>query len=129
MVEFAAAHDRREVADAKKKPARIGLAAPILLDGREYKDVTVAQDFRDPQPTAADGLWLVPLKTPVMTTGMSRRSLAVLREHFQEGGLVPMQGGGAPGNIPAEERNISLAPGSALSVAMITGDFHMSGIG
>ncbi|MSQ95287.1 MAG: SpoIVB peptidase S55 [Gemmataceae bacterium] len=129
MVEFAAAHERREVAEGKNKPARIGLAAPILLDGREYKNVTVAQDFQDPQPTAADGVWLIPLKTPVMTTGMSARSLAVLREHFRDGGLVPMQGGGAAGNIPAEERNIALAPGSALSIAMITGDFDMSGIG
>lgn len=130
MVSFAAAHERREIAEAKKnKPARVGLAKPILLDGREFKAVTVSDDPREPTPTAADGMWLIPLKTPVMTTGMSPRSLAVLREHFKDTGLEPMQGGGVSSNIPAEERNINLAPGSALSLAMITGDFDMSGIG
>jgi hypothetical protein len=129
MVRFAAAHERREVAKGKNKPARIGLAKPILVDGREYQDVTIADDYRDPQPAAADGIWMIPLKTPVMTTGMSPRSLAALREQFQQCGLVPMQGGAVSSNIPAEERNISLAPGSALCIAMITGDFDMSGIG
>jgi hypothetical protein len=129
MLSFAAAHEKRELAEAKKKPARIGLARPILLDGREFQAVTVADDYREPQPTAADGMWLVPLKTPVMTTGMSPRALAVLRDSFKDTGLVPMQGGGVSSNIPADERNINLAPGSALSIAMITGDFDMSGIG
>jgi hypothetical protein len=129
MVSFAAAHERREIAQGKSKPARIGLAKPILLDGREYKDVTIADDHREPQPAAADGMWLIPLKTPVMTTGMSARSIAVLRDSFKDNGLVPMQGGGVAANIAEDERNIALAPGSALSLAMITGDFDMSGIG
>ncbi|MBI2806891.1 MAG: SpoIVB peptidase S55 [Planctomycetes bacterium] len=129
MLEFAAAHERREIAAKKRKPARIGLARPIFLDGREYRSVTISENYHEAQPASADGVWLVPLKTPVMTTGMSARSLAVLRDHFKNGGLVPMQGGGAAGNIPPEERNISLAPGSALSIAMITGDFDMSAIG
>src|SRR5476651_1727007 len=38
MVSFAASYERRDVAEEKNKPARIGLATPILLDGREYKD-------------------------------------------------------------------------------------------
>jgi hypothetical protein len=42
---------------------------------------------------------------------------------------VPMQGGGVSGNIPDEERNTPLVPGAALTVAMITGDFDLSGIG
>jgi len=129
MVEFASASERREIVEGKNKPARIGLANPILLDGRTINDVTIADDHREPTPTAADGMWLVPLKTPVMTTGMSPRSLAVLRDHFKDIGLVPVQGGAVSANIPADERNIKLAPGSALSVAMITGDFDMSGIG
>src|SRR5437899_2915434 len=82
------------------------LPKPILLDGREYNDVTISQDHRDPSPTSADGMWLVPLKTPVMTTGMSPRALAVLREQFQDTGMIPMQGGGVASNIPSDERNI-----------------------
>ena len=129
MHSFASAAERRELAEEKNKPARIGLARPIMLDGREYNDVTISSDYRDPQPTAADGMWLVPLKTPLMTSGMSPRSLAILREQFQSLGMVPMQGGAVSGNIPAEERNIPLQAGGALSVALITGDFDMSGIG
>ena len=129
MHSFAAASERRDVAADKSKPTRIGLAKPILLDGRAYNDVTISDDYRDPQPAAADGIWMVPLKTPLMTTGMSRRSVAVLGEHFQQFGLVPMQGGAAASNIPAAERNIPLQAGGALSVSLITGDFDMSGIG
>jgi hypothetical protein len=129
MVEFASAVERRELAAQKNKPARIGLSKPILLDGRAYGDVTIANDYREPQPAAADGMWLVPLKTPMMTSGMSPRALAILKDNFSQHGLVPMQGGAVSANIPADERNITLAPGSALSVAMITGDFDMSGIG
>src|SRR5205823_1708450 len=74
-------------------------------------------------------IFLVPLRTPVMTTGISPRSLSIIRDPFNQYGLVPMQGGAVSANIPADERNISLAPGSAVSVALITGDFDMSAIG
>jgi SpoIVB peptidase S55 len=129
MLSFAAAHERRDAAEEKNKPARIGLAKPILLDGRAYKDVTISADHREPTPTAADGIWMVPLKTPVMTTGMSPRSLAVLRDNFKQVGLVTMQGGGVSSNIPAEERNSPLQAGGGLCLSLITGDFDMSGIG
>ncbi len=129
MVEYAAAYERRDVAGDKAKPARIGLASPIVIDGRRFGEVVISPDHQGPQPTAADGMWLVPLKTPVMTTGMSQRSLNVLRDQFGHLGLVPMQGGGVGANIPAEERNIPLQAGGALSVALIMGDFDMSGIG
>ncbi len=129
MVEYAAAYERRDVAGDKNKPARVGLASPIIIDGRRFGEVLVSQDHQGPQPTAADGMWLVPLKTPVMTSGMSPRALSVLRNQFGELGLVPMQGGAVAANIPAAERNIPLEAGGALSVALITGDFDMSGIG
>ena len=127
MVEFAAAHEGREAVNAK--PARIGLSRPILLDGRDYHNVTISSDHRDPQPTSADGIWMVPLKTPIMTTGMSPRSLSIFKDQFSQFGLVPMQGGAAAANIPPEERNVVLAPGSAIALALITGDFDMSGMG
>ncbi len=118
MVEFASAVERREIAAEKNKPSRIGLSKPLLLDGRAYNDVTISNDYHDPQPTAADGIWLVPLKTPMMTSGMSARALSILKENFSQHGLVPMQGGAASANIPPDERNISLAPGSARSVSV-----------
>jgi hypothetical protein len=128
MHEFVAAYERRELAD-QNAPRRIGLNAPLRIGGQAYDTVTVSNDFSDAQPTAADGLWMVPLRTPLMTSGMSARSLSLFRERFNQFGMVPMQGGSAGGNVPAEERNIPLQAGGALSVALITGDFDMSGIG
>jgi hypothetical protein len=127
MHEFVAAYERRELAE--QAPRRVSLSAPLHIGGQEYDTVTVAEDYRDPQPAAADGLWLVPLRTPVMTSGMSPRSVELLQGQFRSLGMVPMQGGSAGGNIPVEDRNILLQPGGALSVALITGDFDMSGIG
>src|SRR5260370_15379742 len=40
-----------------------------------------------------------------------------------------MQGGAATASIADQERNTTLQPGSPLAVAMITGDFDLSGIG
>jgi hypothetical protein len=127
MREFVLAYEKRELAE--QAPRRVGLAAPLVVEGQSYDTVTVSNDFEGPQPTAADGLWLVPLRTPLMTSGMSARTLALLGDQFRRFGMVPMQGGSAGGNIPLEERNIPLQAGGALSVALITGDFDMSGIG
>ncbi len=129
MRSFAAAIERREAAQKKGAPVRVGLASPVRIGGRAYDSALIADDFTEPQPMSADGLWLVPLKTPVMTSGMSPASLAVLREHFKQSGLVPMQAGGVSSNLPASERNIPLEAGGALTVALITGDFDMSAIG
>jgi SpoIVB peptidase S55 len=137
MRDFVANYERRDLAE--KGPSRkIGLARPIVLDGQEYRDVTVSEGFDDPAgsgdprraPAAADGLWMVPLRTPLVTSGMSPRSLAVMRGELNRLGMVPMQGGAvAPANIADSERNVALEPGGALVAAMITGDFDMSGIG
>ncbi len=128
MREFVLAYEKRELAE-QEGPRRVGLAAPLHIGAQTYDTVTVASDYDDPQPAAADGLWLVPLRTPVMTSGMSPRSLRLLGDQFGRLGMVPMQGGAAGCNIPPEERNIPLQAGGALSVALITGDFDMSGIG
>ena len=128
MHEFVESYEKRDVAD-KTKPSRIGLAAPLRIGGQIYDTVTVSQDYEDPTPTAADGLWMVPLRTPVALSGFTPNSLTGLREQFRSFGLVPMQGGSVSGNIPDDERNIPLQPGGALTVAMIAGDFDMSSIG
>jgi hypothetical protein len=128
MHEFVESYEKRDVAD-KTKPSRIGLAAPLRIGGQIYDTVTVSQDYDDPTPAAADGLWMVPLRTPVALSGFTPNSLAGLREQFRNFGLVPMQGGSVSGNIPDEERNTALQPGGALTVAMIAGDFDMSSIG
>ncbi len=128
MHDYVASYEKRDLAE-RDKVKRIGLSAPLNLEGRSYDRVTVSHDFNNPQPTMADGLWLVPLRTPLVATGMTANSLALLRDTLSRHGMVPVQGGGVGGNIPEEDRNTPLLPGGALSVALVTGDFDMSGIG
>ncbi|MCI0378898.1 MAG: hypothetical protein L0215_14925 [Gemmataceae bacterium] len=128
MHEFVASYERRDLAE-KGKPRRIGLAQPLRVGGKTFDTVTVQHDYADPQPTAADGLWLTPLRTPLAVTGFSPNSMALLRDSLSDFGMTPMQGGGVPAKISDEERNTPIAPGGALMVSMVTGDFDMSGIG
>ncbi len=128
MHEFVESYEKRDLAD-KSQPRRIGLAAPMRVGDRHYDIVTVSQNYDDPTPATADGLWMVPLRTPIGVSGFTPNSLAGLREQFRNFGLVPMQAGGVSANVADAERNVALQPGGALMVAMVTGDFDMSSIG
>ncbi len=125
MIAYADAGPRRQPAE----PVRLGLAKPLTLDGRSFDSVTVAQSFDDPAPAAADGLWLAPLRTPLAATGFTPHSLRLLGDALRHTGAVPVAGGGASAAIAAEAKAAKLEPGGPLSVALITGDFDLSGIG
>jgi len=127
MHEYAAAFEKRDL--DPHGPQRIGLSSPLKIDGRRVESVTVSSDFSDPEAASADGIWLTPLKTPLCTTGFSRNSLELLQATFGRHGLVPMQGGGVGNHLTDEERNATIEPGAGLAVAMVSGDFDMSGIG
>jgi hypothetical protein len=123
---FVEAYERRDLAE-QGKPRRVGLRTPLVIGGQTFETATVAQDFDAPAPD--DSLCLVPLRTPVAATGFTPHSLALLRDHLHGTGLVPMQGGGATAQIAEEEKNAVLQPGSPLAVALVMGDFDLSGIG
>src|SRR5207248_8418361 len=76
-----------------------------------------------------DGLWMMPLRTPLAATGFTAHSLALLRDRCRSAGLVPLMGGGAGEAVVNQERNTPLEPGGPLAVSLITGDFDLSGIG
>ncbi len=125
---FVEAYERRDLAE-QAPPSRIGLRTPLTIDGQTYDTVTVSESFDEVAPAGADGLWMLPLRTPLAATGFTSRSLALLREQCRSCGLVPMQGGGAGSIVADQERNTPLQPGGPLSVALVTGDFDLSGIG
>jgi hypothetical protein len=128
MQAYAANYEKKDLLD--KLPARkVGLSAPVDINGVRFDGATVSSDYSDGPNRLEDGMWMTPLRTPLAATGFTPRSLANLRDQLGGFGLVPMQGGGAGGNIPEEERNIPLQAGGALSVAMVTGDFDLSGVG
>jgi hypothetical protein len=124
-----------EVRDrAEKEPRRIGLGKPLNIGGQSFRTVAVASSFDLPEKMSAnagasDELWMTPLQTPVAASGFSAHSLKLFREQFGQTGLLPVMGGAAPAKILDEEKNVAIEPGSALCLAMITGDFDMSGIG
>jgi hypothetical protein len=125
---FVEAYERRDLAE-ESRPARIGLRSPIDINGTKYDTVTVAPNWNTPEATAAEGMWMVPLRTPIATTGFTSHSLSLMREQFQTSGLVPMQGGGTTAKIAQDTKVVDLQAGGPLVVAMVTGDFDMSGIG
>jgi hypothetical protein len=125
---FVEAYEKRDLVE-QTQPRRVGLSKPVLIDGREFSSVTVSESFDDPRPASADGLWLVPLRTPLAATGFSANSLKLLRERCSSWGMVPMQGGGASAKVADAEKDTPLVPGGPLAIAMITGDFDLSGIG
>ncbi len=125
---FVESYERRDVAE-QHQPQRIGLQAPVEADGRRFDTVTVSQGFDEPAPAAADGLWMVPLRTPLAATGFTTHSLTLLGNSLRSAGMVPMQAGGAAARVVEEEKDAPLEPGGPLSVALVVGDFDLSGIG
>jgi SpoIVB peptidase S55 len=125
---YVEAYERRDLVE-QKRPARVGLSAPLRIGSREFNTVTVSQAFDEAEATAADGLWMVPLRTPLAATGFTQHSLGLLRERLRSTGMVPMIGGSVTGKVAEHEKNAAIEPGAALSVALVTGDFDISGIG
>jgi hypothetical protein len=125
---FVEAFERRDLAE-DGKPRRIGLKTPLTIDGLKYDSVTVSQDFDEPQPSAGEGLRMVPLRTPLAGTGFTAHSLGLLRDRLRGTGLVPMNGGGTTARVAEDEKDTPLVAGGALAVSLITGDFDLSGIG
>jgi hypothetical protein len=124
---FVEAFERRDLSQ-QGKPTRVGLRKPLRLGGQDFDAVNVASDS-EAEPRPSDGMWMVPLRMPLAATGFTPHSLQLLQKRLGGTGLVPMQGGGAPANIPDEERNAPLEAGSPLAISLISGDFDMSGIG
>jgi hypothetical protein len=128
MHSYVESYERRDLVE-QNQINRIGLRTPLSIDGMQFDSVTVSQGYDEPQPTEGDGLWMVPLRTPLMASRFTQHSLSLLRERFPGAGWLPMQVGGAPAKVAEEEKNAPLQPGSPMAVALITGDFDLSGMG
>ncbi len=126
---YVEAFERRDLAE-QTRPVRVGLKEPVRVGGKSFGAVTVSQSFDAPaSPRDEDGLFLVPLQTPLAGTGFTPHALGLLRDRVKGYGMLPMQGGATTARIAEEEKNAVLEPGGPLAVAMITGDFDLSGIG
>ncbi len=130
MVQYVRSNDKRIAAEADLPgpvPARAASLDRLWrLDGLEGS--AFAQG--GPMAVASGGLaGMRPIATPLAASGFSPRALAFLGEQFQPIGLAPMAAGKAQEKVVREEGDKPLVPGSPLSIAMVTGDFDLSGIG
>jgi hypothetical protein len=123
------AHIMDKTGEKSNPVHQTNLSHPFDVDGQRINKVSVSSSFADPRSAFADGMFLMPLKTPLAATGFTEESLAILREKLSVHGMVPMQGGGVSAKVAAEEMDTPLVAGGALTVALIMGDFDLSGIG
>src|SRR5262249_11010795 len=77
MQGFVEAVERRDVV-SRGKPVRVGLADGVRVGGREFSAVTVAGGFDDVTPRPEDGLFLMPLRSPLAASGFTPASLRLL---------------------------------------------------
>lgn len=129
MVRYVRSNDRRVAAESKAPPNLEGRATTsFLLEGPDDASSPVTSLG----PVAVSGGAVAdmrPIATPLAASGFSPRALAYLEEKLRPLGMAPMAGGGASRKILDEEGDKPLVPGSPLSIAMVTGDFDLSGIG
>lgn len=133
-VQYVRANDRRLAAEALDK-ADEGAAHASRLEFPSavdlFHDDDPASGLSD-MPRAVSGggaAGMVPIATPLAAAGFSPRALSMLETRLRPLGMAPMSGGGAGDEIIRREGDKPLVPGAPLSVAMVTGDFDLSGIG
>jgi len=72
------------------------------------------------------GSELVPIRTPVMVTGMAPEVVGELGEYLSRYGMNVVQGGTAASD---SLNDVEIAPGASLGVALMTGDLSMFAVG
>lgn len=119
--------ERRDMTSSPT-PVRVGLEESLRIEGRAFDSVTVAQTS-DNSTRERDSLFLTPLRTPLAASGFTQHSLDLFTKRAGKFGLSPMTGGTTTSKIARDEKDVVLEAGGPLSVALMTGDFDMSGIG
>ena len=135
MVRYVRANDRRIAAEARDRLLERGDRRRAGLDlprpGSDWRasdpgpgdrggpaDRLGRRDGRDDADRDAAG-----------GVGFSPRALAMLETSLKPLGMAPMAGGAAPEHVIRAEADRPLVPGAPLSIAMVMGDFDLSGIG
>jgi len=134
MIEYVRSSDRRTAAESKEQAGGKFNAAgrPVipLIDGLADDTGNEPSSSSLAIPVSGGGMGgMTPIVTPLGSSGFSARALSLLSDRLRPLGLAPMGGGRAPDQIVREEGDRPLVPGSPLSIALVTGDFDLSGIG
>ncbi|MFQ5963474.1 MAG: SpoIVB peptidase S55 domain-containing protein [Candidatus Scalinduaceae bacterium] len=95
----------------------------LLSHGISFEDkLSANSNFQ--QPFTID---LVPIQTPLITSGFDNRSLKRMNSLFNKRGWLPFQSNKGSTNSPNYSHN--LVPGAAIAVEMVRGDLSVCAIG
>ena len=105
--------------------------ARALLDPRKLDFSGFCRPARRRRRLGSSGAGpgLMPLATPVMISGAGPRTMALARKLFAGEGLVPLRAGTVGAAEAEAAKKTRLAPGSAVSVILLSGDMDWSAIG
>src|SRR5437879_5066430 len=95
--------------------ATLSATSPGLLEGPGAAD-----------PLLLDGARFEPLATPLMVSGLSGRAFRMLASGLRPFRLMATP---APGGMSGYKKAISLEPGAAVGVQLVSGDVEMTAIG
>ena len=138
MVEYVRFNDRRIAAEKRdrdipkadgiKAASSLSLFSPVIQGlgtDENFSTVRMASSTKSSLPMAG----MTPITTPLAASGFGQRALDLLGQQLRPLGMAPLAGGAASPVVVREEGDKPLVPGSPLSIALVTGDFDLSGIG
>jgi SpoIVB peptidase S55 len=112
--------------DVSKEAAASKKAFVNATPGKVVRDVStqvpVSSDFTQFTSAGAAGQFLVPIETPLITSGIYPQALAQFKKQFSSWGVAAMAGGTAP----ASPTDKNLKPGDMVGIDLIRGDFSMA---
>lgn len=112
---------------------RLGLVTPIgdmLALWEEEPDLLLFDQYPNYEEIIIDieglaGYGIIPVKTPLLVSGVGKRGLQLLGESLSDFQVYPVFGGGLKG----DEGSGDLEPGSAIAIQLARGDVNVSAIG
>ncbi len=131
MVQYVRANDRRIAVEGPHSKGTVVRTARLNeLSNLDAGLPTIVTDTTGAVAVSGGGLaGMKPIATPLAATGFTPRALSILADRLGPLGMAPMAGGAAQEDIIKNEGDKPLVPGSPLSIALVTGDFDLSGIG
>lgn len=102
----------------------VPLSEPLDVSGRSISSVLFS-NVTETEPVSPHTMNMVPLGMPIIVSGMSSRGISGLQELLRPYNLRPMAG---PGSSTKKEA-VDLVPGSAVGIALSTGDIEIIGVG
>ncbi|HEV3120457.1 MAG TPA: SpoIVB peptidase S55 domain-containing protein, partial [Isosphaeraceae bacterium] len=127
MLAYARSNERRIAAENRQDGGPVRSAA---WGGSYLIDDASGLQSMEPVPAFSGAMaGMRPIATPVTAAGFTPRVLSFLADRLGPLGMTASAGGGADEDIVRREGDKPLVPGAPLSIAYVTGDFDLSGIG